>query len=288
MLQDTGNPMHSPDIERWSERVVVVRGLNPGVFTGPGTNTYLVGTGPRPILIDTGSGAKLYPTLLRDALEREFGCDRPSEILVTHAHPDHLGGVASLFEAFGVMPVSKRPWPGRDAGIALTTLDEGDVVETEGASLRALHCPGHAEDHLCFVLEEERAVFTGDNVLGYGTTVIPIQGGDMGDYLKSLSRLRELAPSRIYPGHGPLVLDPRERLEYYIEHRLERERQVVATLREGALRIVDMVERIYVDTDRSLYPAAGQSVLSHLRKLQDELRVVAKVDAGGETYWSLR
>ncbi len=277
----------STDVERWSERVVVVRGLNPGPFTGPGTNTYLVGTGRDPILIDTGSGISAYPELLRETLRSEFGCDAPSQILITHAHPDHLGGVRSLWENFGPLEVAKRPWPARDQGHALNPIDEGASIQVDGASLTVLHCPGHAEDHLCFLLEEEQAVFTGDNVLGYGTTVIPIQGGDMGDYLRSLERLRKLSLHRIYPGHGPLVDDPHARLDAYIQHRLERESQILDALAAGVASVLQIVERIYIDVDRSLYGAASQSVLSHLRKLRAENRVAPMLDSGGETQWRL-
>jgi glyoxylase-like metal-dependent hydrolase (beta-lactamase superfamily II) len=145
-------------------------------------------------------------------------------------HADHIGGVASVLARYGKRRVSKMPWPGKDEryGLALEPIRAGDVFRTDGATLRALHTPGHAQDHICFYLEEERALFTGDVVLGAGTTVIPLDGGDMGLYLESLARMLELELTRIYPGHGPFIADPVAKLHEYIAHRREREQQIVA------------------------------------------------------------
>ncbi|MEX2205080.1 MAG: MBL fold metallo-hydrolase [Myxococcota bacterium] len=281
--------MKVPDIERWSPRVVVVRGQNPGPFTGPGTNTYLVGTGPRPLLIDTGSGEPSYLPLLERALREDVGTDAPGDVLVTHVHGDHIGGVAGVLARYGPRRVSKMPWPGKDEryGLALEPIRAGDVFRTDGATLRAIHTPGHAQDHICFYLEEERALFTGDVVLGAGTTVIPLDGGDMALYLESLARMLELELARIYPGHGPFIADPAAKLHEYIAHRHEREAQIVAAARAGATTVERMVERIYVDTPRALWPAAGQSVLSHLLKLERERRAVRSRDVDGEEHWAL-
>ena len=267
--------LEAPDVERWSERVTVVRGLNPGPFTGPGTNTYLVGTGPRPFLIDTGSGKSGYVPLLAGALaERE---QQPGEILLTHVHPDHIGGVADILGAYGPRKVYKKFWPEKDAlyDFPLEEIAHDDVFHTDGATLRAIYTPGHARDHICFFLEEERAIFTGDVVLGAGTTVISQDGGDMKDYFNTLEHLLKLAPDRIYPGHGPAIDDATPRLAAYLEHRLERERQILRTLSDGPLAVTEMVKRIYVDTPVELHPAAGMSVLSHLTKLEAESRVKA-------------
>ena len=281
--------MKLPDIDRWSPSVVVVRGQNPGPFTGPGTNTYLVGGGSRPFLLDTGSGVPAYMPLLEQALERECGTDAPGDLLVTHVHADHIGGAPNVLARYGKRAVAKHPWPGRDERfeLELTPIRAGDVFRGDGVTLRAIHTPGHAQDHICFYLEEERALFTGDVVLGAGTTVIPLDGGDMADYLASLERMLELELARIYPGHGPLIADPKAKLREYIAHRLERERQIVAAVRAGASTVDVMVERIYVDTPRALWPAAGQSVLSHLHKLERERRAVRSRDPAGEEHWAL-
>lgn len=264
-----------PDVDRWSERVVVALGQNPSAFTGPGTNTYLVGTGRRRILLDTGSGLASYLPVLEQAL-KHAGCDGLQEIVLTHGHPDHIGGVASVLERFGELPVSKLPWPGVDEpyDLAIRPLEHGSVVRTEGATLRAVHAPGHAPDHLCFVLEEEGSLFSGDNVLGVGTTVIPLESGDMLDYLRSLERLRQEAPRRVYPAHGPLIADGVAKLEEYIAHRLERERQVLGALAGGPRVVEDMVREIYAAYPEHLHAAAAQSVGQHLQKLEREGRVL--------------
>jgi ribonuclease/clavin/mitogillin len=281
--------MKAADLERWSDRVVVVRGLNPGPFTGPGTNTYLVGTGARPLLIDTGVGHPDYPPLLERAFGEECSVEGFGDVLVTHVHPDHLGGAPELVRRFGPRAVSKLPWPGRDErfDVALTAIGDGTVIRTEGATLRAIHTPGHAQDHLCFYLEEDRALFTGDLILGAGTTVIPIDGGDMAQYLASLEMLLDLDLAWIYPGHGPRIAEPHARIRLYLEHRLERERQVLAALERGVRSVPKIVEQIYVETPRALWAAAGQSVLSHLLKLERERRVARALDPAGEERWAL-
>ncbi|HZC45623.1 MAG TPA: MBL fold metallo-hydrolase, partial [Candidatus Acidoferrum sp.] len=157
------------------------------------------------------------------------------------------------------------------------------VVHTEGATLRAVFTPGHAPDHLCYYLEEERALFTGDVVLGAGTTVIPDDSGDLGEYMDSLRRLLALDPETIYPAHGPVIRDPKGKIREYIAHRELRERQVLEAL-DGAgwLEAMAIVKKIYIDVPEYLHPAAASSVRSHLKKLVREGRVVEH-----EKRWSL-
>jgi glyoxylase-like metal-dependent hydrolase (beta-lactamase superfamily II) len=262
-----------PDVDVWSERVVVSLGQNPSPFTGPGTNTYLVGTGRERILLDTGQGVPAYLPVLERALARAGGA-RIREIVLTHGHPDHMGGVASVRERHGPLRVSKRPWPGVDEALPcpIAPIDDGSVIEVEGATLRAIHAPGHAEDHLCFLLEEERALFSGDNVLGVGTTVIPARGGDLGAYLRSLARLLAEQPGVIYPAHGPRIADGQAKLREYIAHRAEREREILAALGDGIAEVAAMVKRIYAAYPEALHAAAASSVVAHLRKLEREGR----------------
>jgi ribonuclease/clavin/mitogillin len=263
-----------PDIDTWSERVVVALGQNPSVFTGPGTNTYLVGTGKSRILLDTGSGLTEYMPVLERALDHA-GCEEIQEIVLTHGHPDHIGGAEAVIERYGPLSVSKRPWAGVDErfDVEITAIDDGSVIETEGATLRALHTPGHAEDHLCFILEQERSLFSGDNVLGVGTTVIPGQGGNLLHYMNSLERLLQEQPNAIYPAHGPCIPDGQAKLREYIAHRNQRERQIISALSDGPLNIAEIVQVVYVGYPESLHAAAGSSVCSHLLKLANENRV---------------
>ena len=281
--------MEMPDFARWSDRVVTALGQNPGAFTGPGTNTYLVGTGDARILLDTGDGRENYLPVLEQAMEFA-GCQSLQEIVLTHGHPDHIGGVESILERMGPLPVSKMPDSGFDApySFPMEELGDGCAIETEGATLRGFHTPGHAPDHLCFMLEEERGLFTGDNVLGVGTTVIPAESGSLADYMASLEGLLSLEPARIFPAHGPLVEDGSAKIREYIAHRQERETQVLAALEKGTTRVSDIVKIIYAAYPESLHAAAGQSVTSHLHKLEAEGRVSRDPgDGPGAEHWRL-
>lgn len=266
--------MTVPDVDVWSDRVAVALGQNPSPFTGPGTNTYLLGTGSSRILLDPGQGVQAYLGFLEEAMDRS-GCERIQEIVLTHGHPDHIGGCAQVMDRFGPLSVKKRPWPEVDASYAfeITAIDDGDVVETEGATLRAIHTPGHAPDHLCFLLEQERALISGDNVLGVGTTVIPAQSGDLAQYMRSLERLLAEQPTRIYPAHGPCIEDGPAKIREYIQHRLERDDQILAAMADGADAVPEIVEVVYAAYPKALHAAAGQSVTSHLVKLEREGRV---------------
>jgi glyoxylase-like metal-dependent hydrolase (beta-lactamase superfamily II) len=276
--------MTLPDVDVWSQRVTVALGQNPSMFTGPGTNAYLVGTGRARLLIDPGQGMPAFLPVLAQAMQR-CGCERIQEIVLTHGHPDHIGGVRSVIERFGKLRVRKMPsalFDGPYADLGLEPLAEGELVTTEGATLRGVHAPGHAPDHLNFMLEEERALFSGDNVLGVGTTVIPAESGDLGDYLRSLDKLLAEQPARIYPAHGPVIEDGVAKLREYITHRAERERQILAALASGPLRAIEIVKIVYAAYPPALHAPAAQSVIQHLRKLEREGRVHRAAPQGGE------
>ena len=275
-----------PKTETPSDLVGRVLGLNPGMMTGPGTNTYLVGQRD-PILIDTGIGVPDYIPLFQKYLG-DRGWKRPARVLLTHRHKDHLGGVKDLREAFPGLTVSKRLTRDPDDlpdGIA--DLGDGEVVHGDGVTLIPIATPGHASDHLCYYMPEEKALFTGDVVLSGSTSVIPSGDGDLLDYMNSLKRLQGYDVRRIYSAHGPVIEDGLGRIAEYIAHRLMRERQILETLGDGVDTIPAMVKRIYAEIPEKLHAMAGQSVESHLRKLQKEKRVDETVVPDKPSLWRL-
>ena len=269
--------MTLPDIDRWSPRVIVVLGQNPGPFTGPGTNTFLIGTGERRVLLDAGQGVPKHIDLIASALDEWADGAVIETIALTHAHPDHMGGLDAARERFRPTSVLKKPWPAWDKGAQFTAIDDGAELRVEGARLLALATPGHASDHLCYYLVEEKAVFTGDVVLGAGTTVIP-RDGDLGDYLASLRRLLDLDLEVIYPAHGPAIRDPYGKINEYLAHRALREDQILEGLAAGLTKAEDLVRRIYTDVPEWLHAAAGVSVEAHLRKLAKDAKVACDGD----------
>lgn len=265
-----------PRTTRLTERVRRVLGLNPGLMTGPGTNTYLVGR-RRPVLIDTGAGVAEYVPLLSGFLEAEALGD-VSRALLTHRHRDHMGGAPDLRRLYPRLPVGKLVVNDPSLPVPVEPLADGAVVRGDGVTLHALHTPGHASDHLCYYLEEERALFTGDLILGGSTTVIPPDDGDLGDYLASLRRVLDLDVETIYPGHGPTLRPARPVIEGYIAHRLAREAQIVAALGAGAATVPEIVAQVYRDVAPALHAVAQLSVTSHLVKLEREGRVDRSAD----------
>jgi len=272
VVTDSMIGMNLPDYSRHSERVATVLGKNPSAFTGPGTNTYIVGRGKRPFLLDTGQGVPIYRELLAAGLNELSHTHALDRIVLTHAHVDHIGGVKQVVEEFGDLAVLKKPWPEHDvaAGSQIVAIDDGSVVEGDGVTLRAVYTPGHAPDHLCYYLVEEKALFTGDVVLGAGTTVIPDDTGDLGQYMASLRRLLALDLETIYPAHGPVIRKPHDKIREYIAHRELRERQVLDALKDGPLEPMSIVKKIYTDVPEFLHRAAASSVRSHLKKLRNE------------------
>ncbi len=262
-----------------------VLGLNPGMMTGPGTNTYLIGRRD-PILLDTGAGVPEYMNGLTGYLA-ERGWKQPSRVVLTHRHRDHLGGVSHVRERYHGLRVSKMIHRDADLPEGVEDLRDGTRIESDGATLVAIHTPGHASDHLCYYLPEENAVFTGDVVLAGSTTVIPAEDGDLLDYMNSLKRLRQLGVRRIYPAHGPVVEDGPALIAEYIEHRLLRERQILEVLGDGPSTIPAIVERVYAAVPKNLHAMAGQSVASHLKKLAREGRVREHAVPDAPSRWDL-
>lgn len=274
-----------PTTATLSDRVGRVLGLNPGMMTGPGTNTYLVGRRD-PILIDTGAGVPAYVPLLERYLA-ERGWSQPSRVVLTHRHRDHLGGVPSLRARFKGLRVAKMRHKDTDLPEPIDDLRAGETVYGEGATLVPVYTPGHASDHLCYYLVEERALFTGDVILGGSTTVIPAEDGDLAEYLDSLRRLQQMDVRRIYPAHGPVIEDGPAKIDEYLEHRMLRERQILEALADGVETIPAIVARIYVDVAPALHPVAALSVESHLKKLAREGRVREDTQRERPSRWIL-
>ena len=262
-----------------------VLGLNPGMMTGPGTNTYLLGRRD-PILLDTGAGVPEYMNELAGYLA-ERGWKQPARVVLTHRHRDHLGGVPHLRERFRGLRVGKMIHRDAELPEGIDDLRDGATIQGDGVTLRAIYTPGHASDHLCYYLEEENAVFTGDVVLAGSTTVIPADDGDLLDYMSSLKRLQQLGVRRIYPAHGPVVEDGPALIAEYIEHRLLRERQILEVLGDGPATIPAIVERVYAAVPKNLHAMAGQSVASHLKKLAREGRVCERPVTDTPSRWEL-
>src|SRR6266513_2033176 len=250
-------------------------GPNPGVMTGPGTNTYLVGIDEIAV-IDPGPDDDEHLDVVAAC-----GGDRIRWILVTHTHSDHSPGAAGLKARTGAPVLG---FEARDDFTPDETIGEGFCLEATEFRLRAVHTPGHASNHLCYLLEQERMLFSGDHIMQGSTVVIAPPDGDMAAYLAALGRLKKLRIRSIAPGHGHLISEPMAKIDEYLTHRGERERAILEAVTEGAGTVDAVVERVYVDVAEALHPIARHSVYAHLLKLSSEGKVQG-ADLDGE--WSL-
>lgn len=237
---------------------------NPSMMTGPGTNTYLVGI-DEIVVVDPGPDVDSH-------LDAIAGCggDRIRWIVCTHTHEDHSPGVAGLKARTGAEVLA---FDARDGLEIDRPMADGDVIEATEFVLRAIHTPGHASNHLCFLLEQERMLFSGDHIMEGSTVVIAPPDGDMGAYLRSLERLKAHRPRlrSIAPGHGHLIEEPLAKIDEYLTHRLAREAQVLDALqRSGTTTIEPIVKELYADVPEALHGMAAYSVWAHLLKLVDD------------------
>jgi glyoxylase-like metal-dependent hydrolase (beta-lactamase superfamily II) len=274
-------PLTPGQVMRLRPNVRWILAPNPGIYTGPGTNTYLVGTDEIAV-IDPGpddSEAHL------DAIAKA-GDGRIKWILVTHTHIDHSPGAKGLKERTGAQVLG---YDERDGFVPDATLGDGDAVEGTGFRLTALHTPGHASNHLCYHLAGERILFSGDHIMSGSTVVIAPLDGDMRAYLDSLARLRQVEMSGVAPGHGVFIDDGHGKVEEYIAHRQAREGAIATALGQapqGTATIEELVEAVYTDVPELLHPIARFSVWAHLRKLRDEGRAEAKDPDDLSSLWS--
>lgn len=233
---------------------------NPGIFTGLGTNSYVVASAGQAVIIDPG------PTIAShmDAIREEVAGYKVSAILVTHTHPDHAPAANPLAAEFGVPAYGRDPGPAFKPDVRVA---DGHVVTFGDLSAQAVFTPGHTPDHTCFLID--RVLFSGDHIMGGSTVVVE----DMVDYMASLERLSGLDIDVMYPGHGPVMKDPAGVVRQYRDHRMDRERQIIEALARGAETVGEIVHLVYADVDSALHFAAGQSTGAHLRKLVAEGKV---------------
>ncbi|TPX33773.1 hypothetical protein SmJEL517_g03419 [Synchytrium microbalum] len=315
--------VHIEPYRKLSDRVHAVLGLNPSKFSLQGTNAYIVGTGKYRILIgmvalfenvganygmiysyetltDAAQGIPEFLPLFRESLVKA-GAEGISDIIITHRHHDHTEGIPQVLEAIGTTLPDGSPvriWKrltSQDATpppYAYTDIADKQVWKTEGATLTGYYTPGHSDDHFTLILDEENACFTGDNVLGQGTTVFE----QLGTYLASLRKTADLKPARLYPAHGPIIEQGTAKIEEYIHHRQERENQIVELLQKThdlapateyvGWTSMGLVKVIYAKYPVALHLPAERSLLQHMDKLVDEGRVT-KSTKDNETLFTL-
>lgn len=261
--------------ERLEPLVRRVLARNPSPFTYTGTQSYVVGAGDAVAVIDPGPLEEEH----LDALVEAVGDARIAAICCTHTHRDHSPAAAPLAERTGAPIVGCAPLALSDEGPRLDAsfddayrpdrvLGHGESVEGPDWTLTAVATPGHTSNHLCFALEESGALFTGDHVMGWSTSVVVPPDGDMAQYMDSLKHLHDREDRVYYPAHGPAVEKPRQLVRGMIGHRRQRERQILRQLEQDRGVIEDMVPHMYKGTDERLWPAAGRSVLAHLIDLE--------------------
>jgi glyoxylase-like metal-dependent hydrolase (beta-lactamase superfamily II) len=243
---------------------------NPGIMTLQGTNQYIVGK-ESALVIDVALSADSNMDGILEQAEA-MGVKKIEKILLTHIHSDHCGGALALRKRCGAKLGIHSSRAGYLGGEDFQYHDN-DRIAFGGGELHVLHTPGHESGHCCFYEGDEKVLFSGDNILGYGTAVIHPPDGNMTHYLKSLERLLGFSVNLILPGHGPLVAKAEEKIREYIKHRQMRENQVLNALRNDRNTIGDITEMIYVDVSAALKRVAEFSVLAHLEKLMDEGRV---------------
>jgi glyoxylase-like metal-dependent hydrolase (beta-lactamase superfamily II) len=283
-----------PDAAAWGHlrrRTPLVRRLlahNPSPFTFTGTGTFVVGNGTVAV-IDPGPADPDHVAALLTALDGET----VSHIVITHTHMDHSPAAPAVQAATGAAIVGCAPLvlsddgPRADAGFDASyapdrVLGDGDSISGPDWTLTAVATPGHTSNHLCFALAEEKALFTGDHVMGWSTTVVAPPDGDMAAYMASLRKLLDRDDAVYHPTHGDPVSDPQRFVRGLITHRKQRETQILKLLGEAPQSIPAMVAVMYRQVDPRLHPAAGRSVLAHLIDLRARQRVV---DMGGD--WRL-
>ncbi|HET7083675.1 MAG TPA: MBL fold metallo-hydrolase [Rhizomicrobium sp.] len=252
---------------------------NPGPFTFKGTGVYILGAGASVAVIDPGPA---LPTHVEN-LKRALGARRVSHILITHSHRDHSPAAAALktwsgAQTYGLPLASRAAPPASGEGVVDEAHDHdfvpdivvqnGMTIAGDGFTLECVVTPGHTANHICYALAQERALFSGDCVMGWSTSVIAPPDGDMGAYLASLERLKARDDRIIYPTHGSPIANPKDWIGQLIAHRHDREEQIRAALARGPHTVPELVEKLYPVLEPVLRPAAAQQVAAHLQHLK--------------------
>jgi len=245
---------------------------NPGMFTGKGTNTYVVASAGEVAVIDPGPALEDH----REAVLEAIGDDKPVAVLVTHCHLDHVESANEIAATLGVLAMGPCPGPAFKPDRLLA---DGEVIQVGEVAIVAIDTPGHSAHHLCYRAGD--ALFTGDHIMGGSSVIVEF----MSEYLASLEKARQLGVSMLYPGHGEIMEDPDKVIGWYLEHRLEREKQIVSAIESGAKSIGGIVEICYEEVDPIVFPMAARSVGAHLRKLEQEGFVTLPF---GSSDWSSR
>ena len=271
------------EVKVLSQRVRRIVAPNPGPMTGPGTNTYVVGETDL-VVVDPGPAEPSHI----DAILNCVG-DRLRYVACTHTHPDHSPAAAVLADATGATLVGRTTTDDRHQDLSFqpaSQIEDDECVTGEGWTLRAIRTPGHVDNHVCFLLDEEGVVFAGDHIMNGSTVVIVPPGGNMAHYIASLRRLLDYDVKVVAPGHGELIPDCRGEVEKLVRHRLLREAKVVGALSDQAQSLDDLVVTVYDDVDPMMHEWAKLSLLAHLIKLEDERRT-RKTAQEGVDRWQL-
>jgi glyoxylase-like metal-dependent hydrolase (beta-lactamase superfamily II) len=253
------------EVEQLSPNVRRLTQNNPSVFTAVGTNTHLIGN-RRLWVLDPGPENEAH----FESLVAAIGDAVVLGVISSHSHRDHWPLAPRLAAHFDAPTLGMQTLGGYEP---LRHIADGEILEDGGPLLEAIHTPGHAEDHLCFLFSAERALFSGDHIMGWSTSVIAPPGGHLNDYMASLAKLESYAFDRMYPAHGLPIEDPRQRIDELTRHRQARTAQALEALQSGLTDIPSMVDRIYEGLDPRLHTPAQWSLLAHLLALIEDDRV---------------
>jgi glyoxylase-like metal-dependent hydrolase (beta-lactamase superfamily II) len=269
--------------QRLSPRVGRLLAHNPSPFTFRGTGVYLVGDTKSVVVIDPGPNDPQHV----DSLLAAIGTRNVTHILITHTHRDHSPAAAPLKQATGAKTYGFGPHGRYDDDVEEggdrdflpdVTVRDGDIIESGGRRFQCVFTPGHTSNHMCYALDEEEALFTGDHVMGWSTTVVAPPDGNMGDYMRSLEKLIARSDKILYPTHGSPIVRPGPFLRAYLSHRRMRENQIGRALQRGRDTVPALVETLYIGLAPALHRAAALTVQAHLKHMVEDGRVTALAD----------